>query len=77
MSQRTRLSYLPAGIDLSGGIGEEIGRNATSTAAPLRFFPADVAEQAEQTDAHASSQRSCHNCGVAIVTSPAELATRA
>ena len=41
-------------------IDEEIGRTATSTAAPSRCSPANVAEQAEQTDARTPSQRSRH-----------------
>ena len=52
-------------------VGEEIERRATSTAALLRCSPSDITEQAEQTDARTSSQRSRHYCGVAIVISPA------
>ena len=57
-------------------VGEEIGRSATSIAAPFRCSPADVAEQAGQTDARTSSQRSRRYCGVAIVIPRAELTTR-
>ena len=47
-------------------VGDEIARGATSIAAPLRFFPADVAEQVEQNRRpHIKSEesplfRSCH-----------------
>ena len=57
-------------------VGEEIERSATPTAAPSRFSPADVADQAEQTDARKKSSRSCRNCGVAIVILPPELTTQ-
>ena len=55
--------------------GEEIGRGAASKAAPSRRSPAHVAEEAGQTDARTSSQRSRNYCDVAIVF-PAELTTR-
>ena len=53
----------PASTSRAGGrnVGEEIEPSATSTAALLRFSLADVAEQAEHTDARTSSF-SC-SCG--------------
>ena len=57
-------------------MGEEIERSAALIAAPLRCSPADVAEQAEQTDARTSSSRSRHYFGVAIVFFPVEMTTR-
>ena len=57
-------------------VGEEIGRSATSIAAPLCFPPADVAEQAEQTDARTSRKGSRLFFGLATVIFPAELTAR-
>ena len=50
LSQRD-LCYFPAGITSRAderSVGEEIERSATSTAAPLRCSPANVAEHAER-----------------------------
>ena len=47
----------------------------SSEALRRRCSPAGVADQAEQTDARTSSQRSRHYCGVAIVIVPSESTT--
>ena len=59
-----------------GNVGDDIERIAPLAAAPLCSPPEDVAEQAEQTNARASSQRRRLFFGLAIAIFPAELTTR-